>query len=190
MEAEFLRWIASLGTALLAAFVATALTLRRTKSERRWQAKYEAYQRILGAVEDVRYWAESTYADTLMLPSLSQAKLTEASGRFEEAKRALSSFVHIGELVISADALELLDRIRGEISSEEFRYEDDRGGDDSPDHDLAEHCDKIRRIVEGYLPRLLSLARDDIDERLGTRFRNWRTHFGHRPPSSHSESTR
>ena len=162
MNPEVAKWLLSLVTAIVAAFVGSTLALRKTKTERRWQAKYDAYQQILAAVEAMRYWAEECYASNLLLPAVSGEKLSELSNRYQEAKRELWGYVHVGELIISSASRQLLEEVLVEIGRQEFRFEDDSVDDAEIPAALAHHCDDIRTAVAKALPKLLQLARADI----------------------------
>lgn len=107
----------------MAAYVGSLLALRKTKRETQWQAKYEAYQKILAAVESMRICAEETYSARHLLPSLTDEKLVELGHRYQEAKRELWSHVRVGELVVSSDARASLADLLSAISSEEIRFE-------------------------------------------------------------------
>jgi uncharacterized membrane protein YraQ (UPF0718 family) len=162
MDSDVLKWLFSLITAIVAAFLGSTLALRKTKTERRWQAKYDAYQKILAAVESMRYWAEESYASNLLLPSVSSEKLSELRDGYHEAKRELWSYVHIGELIVCIASRELLEDLLVEIAREEFRFEDDSIDDSEFPAALAHHCDQIRTAITKALPKLLELAKADI----------------------------
>ena len=107
MNSELPEWVklaVPVASAVIAAFLAAYLATTRTKKETRWRTKYDAYQRILSSVEDIRYWAEETYADAMMLPSIGSTRLGVAQDRYEEAKRVLWSHVNVGGLLICEDA--------------------------------------------------------------------------------------
>ena len=162
MNPQLLEFIKIVAPPLMAAFLAAGLAVRRTKSETRWQAKYDSYQNILKAVEDIRYWAEVTYSDAAMLPSPGGDHMKAASARYHEAKRSLSSYVHVGALLICADARAGLEEMLSAIAREEYRYEDEANDPSTFDSDLVEHCDKLRNIIAVHLPPLLQLIKTDL----------------------------
>jgi hypothetical protein len=148
--------------AVIAAFVAAFLATRRTKSETRWRAKFDAYARVLGAVEDMRFWAEETYASNLLLPTVGSDELKAATRRYDEAKRVLWSYVHVGVLVISDEAREKLDEMLSSIAREEIRFDMDAGNEDDYSADLANHCDNVRNLVATHLPGIVTTAKHDL----------------------------
>ncbi len=156
MENELLRWLG----ALTAAFIGSTLALSRTKRERRWQAKYDAYQRILAGVESIRLWAEETYASALSLPSLGSPQ--ELAKRFDEAKRELWGFVHVGGLVISTESQAALHDLLTEVSGLEFDFDDEGKDERNYPTVLAAHCDKVRQAVARHVPALMKLGKKDL----------------------------
>lgn len=156
METELLRWLA----ALAAAFIGSTFALSRTKRERRWQAKYDAYQRIFAAVEAIRFWAEETYSSSLSLPSIGSAQ--DLAQRFDDAKRELWGFVHVGGLVVSAKSQEALQDLLTEVSRVEFAFDDEGKDENNYAAVLSEHCDQVRQIVARHLPVLLQLGKKDL----------------------------
>lgn len=156
MENELLRWLG----ALTAAFIGSTFALSRTKRERRWQAKYDAYQRIFAGVEDIRFWAEETYSSSLSLPSIGSAK--DLAKRFDDAKRELWGFVHVGGLVVSAESQAALEEFLTEISKIEFAFHDEGTDEQNYATVLADHCDKLRQVVAKHLPVLLQLGKKDL----------------------------
>jgi hypothetical protein len=157
-----LEALKSFGEPLLAALLVAFLAFRRTKSETKWRAKHDAYQRILSSVEDIRYWAEETYADALMLPSIGQQRLLAAADSYEEAKRVLWSHVYVGGLVVCEAARLRLDKMLSEIAGEEFEFQENPGDPDDFTRGLAAHCDKVRNIANEHIPHILELAKGDL----------------------------
>jgi len=158
----FIEWFASLFSVLLAAFAGSWLALRKTKRERVWEARYEAYRQILSAIHDMRYWAEEAYSANLCLPSVGSEKLRSLAARFDEAKHELSSFVHVGELLIAERSREALEDLVTAISKEEFEFGDDPVSEADFPNRYTDHCDRIRSIVSERLPGILELAKADI----------------------------
>jgi hypothetical protein len=148
--------------ALIAAFAAAFLATRRTKGETRWRAKYDAYARILSSVEDIRFWAEETYASNLLLPTVGAEQLRLATERYDEAKRVLWSYVYVGALVVCPEARDRLETLLSAIGREEHRFQEDVTGDDEYSREIAEHCDNIRKIVAEQIPSVLTVAQHDL----------------------------
>jgi hypothetical protein len=148
--------------ALIAAFAAAFLATRRAKGETRWKAKYDAYARVLSSVEDIRFWAEETYASNLLLPTVGAEQLRLATQRYDEAKRVLWSYVHVGALVVCPEARSKLEALLSAIGREEHRFQEDMIGDDDYSGEIADHCDRIRKIVADQIPAVMTIAQHDL----------------------------
>ena len=157
-----ISFLSAFAIALVGAFVGARLALRRTKAETVWRTKYEAYQRILMAIEDIRFWAEESYGDNFSLPSVSQDALKEARTRYDEAKRTLWSFVRAGDLIACDEARTLLDDMMTALSREEHRHMEDPKADDDGWTAFAEHTDNVRKIVGAAVPKLVLVAQKDL----------------------------
>jgi hypothetical protein len=158
----FLSFLSAFVLALIGAFVGARLALRRTKTETVWRTKYEAYQRILMSIEDIRFWAEESYGDNFNLPTVSADALKEARKRYDEAKRTLWSFVRAGDLIACEEARLLLDEMMTELSREEYRDSEDPMADDDRWTAFATHTDNVRKIVGAAVPKLVLVAKKDL----------------------------
>ncbi len=116
----------------------------------------------MSALHDIYFWADETYASYLCLPSVGADKLKDLSRRHDDARHELSSFLYVGELLISDRSRTALKELLVELSREEFRFWDDFCDDaDFPDK-YSSHCDKVRSIIKEHLPRIQELAKADI----------------------------
>ncbi len=162
MGLEFLKWIFTVLTAAIAAFLGAYVGLGKYKREKAWDAKNQAYQNILNALNEIRFWANENYSQSLCLPTTNSKTSEELYKSYANAKEQLEKYVYIGELIISTKAKELLETLLQELSSEDFRFEDEGIDESNADREMATHCEKIRKIVETHLPHLVSLARADL----------------------------
>jgi hypothetical protein len=159
---DVLRWVAVLVTSVLAAYIGSALTLRRVKREKRWDARHEAYKSMLRSLHDIRFWADETYADANLLPSVGTQKREELGKRFDNAKHELWAHVHVGQLAVSPHCRESLDALLSSIATEEHRFEHDQRGDEEYPEDLAKHCDNLRNLIDTALPEIVAAAVKDL----------------------------
>lgn len=163
LDDELLRWIATPVTAVLAAYLASELTLRRVKREKRWEARHEAYKSILRSLHDIRFWADETYADAKLLPSVGADKREEPRRRFDNAKHELWAHVHVGQLAVSPECRESLEALLSSIATEEYRFNlEEPRGDEKYSEDLAEHCETVRKVIDTGLPPILAAAAKDL----------------------------
>lgn len=182
------NWLAEavrLTVALIVALVVAKVAVSRTKEERLWQAKYDAYQRVLAAIEDVRFWAEDRTARAAFLP---HSGLGDVGSRYEEAQRALSGFIHTGELLISARSRELLEALITTISRAQFAFENEARHDHEYDEHLGWHAEQIGRSVDALLPQVMAAARADLGVARGTSIRDRLLHAGNSPSIAADES--
>lgn len=161
MSQQITTWILSVGALVIGAVIGSALALFRTKAETKWRAKFDAYQQILLGFEDMRFWAEETYATNLSLPTVGgdQADLSQ---RYRQAKRDLWSYAHIGGLIISQEATADVRDLLIEIAGEEFEFADDAADEASYPYKLAEHAGRVRDAITAQLPELVRIARSDL----------------------------
>jgi hypothetical protein len=145
------------------AFVGSIFGLRRAKLERQWEAGYQACREILSAIHDMYYWAKEAESFTLALHSVGSKKLRELSTRFEEANHELSSFAHVGGLLISDQCRTALEDLVNAVAKEEFDFALDYIGEYGIKVEYAEHCARIRNIIEERMPHIQNLMRAKLE---------------------------
>jgi len=160
--AETLRGLITLAAVFFGALLAMWFGVRRTKHERRWTAKYEAYERIFAAIEDVRFWVSETISDVHFLPTVGGKTAEDLTDRYYEAQRVLSSYVHVGHLVISEEARDQLEQLMQDIWREEHRYREDPRDDEEHDVHLSDHVHNLQTIIQAHLPGIEKQARVDL----------------------------
>lgn len=136
---------------------------RKFRKERLWQEKYLAYQRVLESIEAIRYWADETTSDVSMLPTVGWFDGKSSNDFYAVAKREVAKQTLIGTLLLSEEFVSDLTDLYIEIfrethqASEEF-HEDEQDGEVA----FGAHASEIRKIADKYLPKLISLARNDL----------------------------
>lgn len=161
---DLLRGLVTLASVLVGALLALRLGVRRTKEERRWTARYEAYQRIFAAVADMRFWVSETIAHVHFLPTVGGRPAAELGDRYYEAQRTLFSYVYVGGLVISESARDRLEQFMRAVWEEQHRYEEDARGEEDDVHqqDLSAHAHALQDLIEQHLPAIEGAARADL----------------------------
>lgn len=142
------------------------LAVRKFKKEHLWQEKYSAYQEILCATEVMECGIDEEKNKAMMLPTI---RLFDGKKSLEfcmQARRQIAKQVSIGKLLISDDAVEKLKHFQDEISLEYFRLENESSTvpDDEEDEERewGLHFQKLKNIIEKYLPEFIKLARKDL----------------------------
>jgi hypothetical protein len=97
------------------------------------------------------------------LPSVGADKRDELSKRFDNAKHELWAHVHVGQLSVSRQCSESLEALLSSIAAEEHRFDEDWRGDEEYSEHLAEHCEKVRDLIDSGLPAILAAAQKDLD---------------------------
>ena len=162
MQVEFFKWLLSAVLASSAAFLGAYIGLGKYKKEKVWDAKNQAYQNILNALNEIRFWASENLSGNVGLPVVGSKTSEELRKSYTSAKEQLEKYAYIGELVVSDDAYAVIRKVMHEISAEDFRFEDE-GGDESSYQDMfIKHCEKIGKIVEENMRQLISCARADL----------------------------
>ena len=162
MSQSLVSWATSFATALLAAFIGSYFALRKYKKEKIWQEKYNAYQEILAAIQNMKYWADETYSSCLCLPTIGGHEGKEFHRGYAEARKCIAKYTDIGKLIISDDVAHRLDEMNSLLWAEDFRFEGE-GTDDSNYHDeLSKHAENIRRILDERMEGILNSAKKDL----------------------------
>lgn len=163
LQTELLKGAITLRAVLIGAVLALWFGIWRTKYERRFAAKQGAYERIFAAAEDVRFWVSETISDIHFLPGTGGKTAKELDDRYYEAQRVLSSYVHVGQLVISPKSRDKLEAFMRAVWDEQYRYrEDDDHGDDEHHQFLSKHAHNLQGIIQEHLPELEKAARRDL----------------------------
>lgn len=162
MDLDITAWALPLVSVVIGAVVGAIVSVWRGRAEIRWQSKYDACHRILGALDEIRSWAEETYADRLALPRTPLASAYELSDRYRAAQRELWRVVHAGVLVISSQTRRRLEALLADIAREdaEFHERVEMGDDGVVDH--ARHADRVGDAVRRGMPGLLEAMRREV----------------------------
>jgi len=143
----------------LAALAGLWLATRKFRKERIWQEKYEAYQRVLTALEAMRFWAEEVSAATYALPSIGWFDGKTAGQFFAEAKREISKQCSIGTLLLPHNVVKELEELQSQVFDAEYKLSEDCSDDQGS---IVKHAYKIRDLVDSHLATIVKLARADL----------------------------
>jgi hypothetical protein len=147
---------------LFAAFIGSYLALRKFKKEKIWQEKYSAYQEILGAIQNMKHWADETYSSCLCLPTIGGSEGKEFHRGYAEARKCISKYIDIGKLLISDEVANKLDEMNQLLWEEDFRFGDEGMDDSNYHHELSEHAGNILRIINDRLEDIIKFSRKDL----------------------------
>ena len=162
LGAEVAKGVVTLMVALVGAFAGAFLALQKHRREKRWEARYAAYEDILRAISDIHTWVEESYASAKLLPALNSEKLSELSTRFHASRHLLWRYARVGDLTISKASLAELDTLLHDLESERFRVDNEVFDDTNYDDVLSEHCEKLRHVLDKHVPEIMRHAKADL----------------------------
>ena len=146
-----------------AALGAVWIATRKFKRERIWQDKYSASQRVLGAIEAIRYWGNEMSSDVHMLPSVGDFDGKSSEAFYAAALREVVKQRTVGTLLLSDKFVSKLDDFYAELYKERFSEgEEHYDGEQDAEFGFGRHAASIREISDRYLSQLLVLARKDL----------------------------
>ena len=161
---EVFKWLLTVGSASVAAYVGSWLALGKAKKEKVWLQKQEAYLNIIEALHNTIIWADEEYAVNFPypLPTVSKEKLHELRSNQDRAMEVLRKHVHLGELVVSKSASDKLETMLSEYYGEEFRFYDDPSLHDNQSDEASKHYQKLRELAEQHIKEIKDIAKSDL----------------------------
>lgn len=162
IQAEIIRAGITLLVALVGAYAGAHLALQKHRREKRWEARYAAYQDIMMAISAIHTWAEEVYASAKLLPALHSEKISELSEQFHHARHVFWSYVKVGGLILSDTSVELLDGLLRDLEKERFQFEERNFDDIDYEDVLSAHCENLRAILDKHRPLILRAAEADL----------------------------
>jgi hypothetical protein len=162
---EILKWFFTIISASFAAYFGSLFALGKTKKEKLWLQKREAYLSIIESLHNIIIWADEEYSSNFPfpLPTVEKDKLDELRRNQQTSLDILRKHVHLGGLVVSRNASSKLEELLSEYFSEEFRF-----FDDIPHHEheaaemISNHYLNIRKIVENHIEQVKVIAQNDL----------------------------
>lgn len=156
---EITKLASPLVVGFLSAYGASLIALKKFKKEKFWDERRNAYAKVVGAFEELLYWAEQERAAHCCEPYISVA--SDPASALREIRR----YSKIGSLQFSERFYEKLRKADIAISRAEFEIDEESIGDND---EQSQHewrfirANTIREIVEGSLPVLLRLAKNEL----------------------------
>ena len=158
---DLVTWVLPIISAIIAYFLAVA-KFRKLKL---WEEKYKLYQDMLNALETMKLWADETYCDTNMLPTIGTDG-AEVLQSYKEARRTLTKISCIGALLISEKVIGSLKEIEGELAGEDFRFDGESSIYDPHEyqHVFGIHAKNIVNIIAPRLDAIITEAKKDLNK--------------------------
>lgn len=162
IQAEIVRGGITLLVALVGAYAGAHLALQKHRREKRWEARYAAYQDIMMAISAIHTWVEEVYASAKLLPALHSEKISELSEQFHYARHVFWRYVKVGGLILSDTSVELLDGLLRDLEKERFQFEEGNFDDIDYEDVLSAHCENLRAILDKHIPLIRRAAEADL----------------------------
>lgn len=156
-------WLISIVTAFFAAYAGAFLALRRYKHERRRQEKFEAYKEIIDALSDLILWANETYNESRLLPSLNLEVSERFSRGYSSARVCLSKYTDTGKLIVSEEVLDQLNELNNLLWQSDFNFEESSSTFDTYEDSIGYHAKQIKEACEEKLEMIIILAKRDLN---------------------------
>lgn len=147
----------------LTALATLWIAMRKFRKEKIWQEKYAAYQRVIIAIEEIRYWADEASSEASMLPTVGWFDGKSSQDFYAEARRQIAKQCSIGTLLMSRQVVNELVELQKRIFKESCDASENYNADERDEQSaLGDHATELRKIVDSHLPRILAHARDDL----------------------------
>lgn len=156
---EIAKLVSPIVVGFLSAYAASLIALNKFKKEKFWDERRSAYAKVVGAFEELLYWAEQERAAHCCEPYISV--VSDPEGALREIRR----YSQIGSLQFSEQFYEKLKEADIAITRAEFDVDQESHGDND---EQSQHewrfirANMIREIVEDSLPSLLRLAKNEL----------------------------
>ena len=148
-------------TSLIIGHLATRRAVHRMKRERRWNARYEAYEKIFSALHVATSWADAEHLarSGVPLPVMPAPERKDLFKKAQDAIQELSRFAQTAGLVMSDASQEelqnlLRDNVKLQFDAMETPEESSEGS--------AHYYENVHDLFAARVPKLQTLARADL----------------------------
>ena len=149
---------------LVSSVVSTHLALRRYRSERWWDKKYDAYTAILNSFHSLLQGVEASHKEILTDTEPTEEQQAESNRRYREAISEIERHITLGTFLLRHDAIESLEKLKNDLKAA------------NNTHDFMVHLDASEWAYRDALTKIRELAREELS---GAR-RNWAGWVCHR----------
>jgi len=164
MVDEIGKWLLTVASASLAAYLGSLLALGKAKKEKLWLQKQEAYLSIIDALHNIIIWADEEYASNFPnpLPTVGKDKLNELRRSQQKSLDVLRKHVHLGGLVVSGSASSKLEELLSAYFDEEFRFFDGSYYEHEAAEKISDHYLNLRTIAKKHIEEVKGIAKQDL----------------------------
>ena len=136
--------------AVVSALVTVQLSLRRFRTERWWERKVQAYERVIAALHDAKAFAEEHFEANMLGRELPKEQDEDLRARSKVAHEEIAKAIDIGAFLLSDEALERL---------KQYRKEEDEAGETNS---WFEYLDADLAATGKCLKDLIVIAKKDL----------------------------
>lgn len=168
MDDEIWKWLLTILSATLAAYLGSIFALRKTKIEKLWLQKQEAYLNIIDSIYNIIQWADEEYIASfpypIPFPSAGKEGRKELRIKQKISLDTLRKHVHLGGLIVSKEMSSKLEALLKEYDNQiseliDEPYED---GNAQSMEMISEHYTNISEITAKYINEVRELAKKDL----------------------------
>lgn len=165
---EILKWLFTIISVTIAAYLGSFFALRKTKIEKVWLKKQEAYLNIIESIYNISQWADEEYLTSfpypIPFPSVGKEGRNELRIKHKISLDTLRKHVHLGGLIVSKEISLKLEDLLKEYDNQiseliDEPYED---GNVQSMEMISEHYTKISKITVKYINEVRELAKKDL----------------------------
>jgi hypothetical protein len=139
--------------AVVSAWITVQLSLRRYRTERWWERKVQAYERVIGALHDAKAFAEDHLNAEYRGRDLSKEEDEKLRARSKVAQEEIAKAIDMGAFLLSDEALERL---------KQYRKDENKT---SEEQSWVEYLDADRGVTDNCLKDLIRIAKKDLQIR-------------------------
>jgi len=157
---EISKYLSPITVGFIAAYLGSLLALKKFKKEKLWDERKAIYKEVIEAFEGLGCWAEYMRASHCFEPTI------DVDIKFEDYLRVISKRSAIGRLFLSEAFQHVLEEANSKLILTRFQISEESMPDMYSEQERVEWLfvlsNKIREVVDDYLPKLISIAKVEI----------------------------
>ncbi len=157
---EISKFLSPITVGFIAAYLGSKLALEKFKKEKLWDERRSIYKEVIESFEELIHWSEYVRASHCCEPTI------EEKIKFDESLRIISKHSVTGGLLLSQEFQETLEKANTQLHRVRFQINEeslpDLNTDRGRDEWLFILSSEIRKVVDEYMPKLISIAKNEI----------------------------
>ena len=157
---EISKYLSPITVGFLAAYLGSLVALKKFKKEKLWDERRAIYKEVIEAFEELGCWSEYMRASHCCEPTIN------VNVNFDEPLRVISKRSAIGGLFLSEAFQKVLEEANIKLSQIRFQINEESMPDMDSERERADWLfilsKEIKEAVNEYLPKLISIAKEEI----------------------------